>query len=281
MGWFWFLGTLVPVIGLVQVGIQSLADRYTYVPLIGTFIAVVWGGAMLVNLLPASRIVGASASATILLACIAPTRFQIHHWRNSETLFRHSIAIHPQDPLAQYSLGFYLFEKGRAEEAIEHYRVALRSNPTSVELLSDLGAALDQTGHGSEAMEKLTQAVQFAPRNALVQYRLANVMNKSGQRPQAVEHYRAAIELEPEFIEARSNLAVALFRENRMEEAIEQFRAIVRVQHTSAGARFNLARALTGAGRRDEAKTNLLEALQLDPNFAPARQFLNSLNSAR
>jgi Flp pilus assembly protein TadD len=280
-GWFWFLGTLVPVIGLVQVGIQSLADRYTYVPLIGAFIVLVWGVAFFTMGMDLPKFAAGTVSVAVLVACAARTHGQLTYWRNSETVFGHAIAVNPRDPLAQYSLGFHLFEKGRLLEAIAHYRIALELNPLSVELLSDLGAALDQVGDTTEAIEKLTQALRIAPDHALTHYRLANALDKVGQRNEAIEQYRLAVQHQPDFIEARNNFAVALFRASKVEEAIVQFREAVRFQPTNANAHFNLARALTGTGRRDEAVTNLLETLRLQPDFTPARQLLQSLSAER
>lgn len=280
-GWFLFLGALVPVIGLVQVGIQSLADRYTYVPLIGGFIILAWGGERVMARWRWPAWAAGAAAAVVLVACVGRTHDQLSCWRNSESVFGHALSVNPDDPLAHYSLGFHLFSKGRVEEAIAHYRHALRLNPGSLELLSDLGAALDQSGQSAEAVEKLTQASRIAPENALVHYRLANAWNRLGQRGPAIEQYRLAVQNQPDFVEARNNLAVALFRDNQNLEAIEQFRQVVHHQPTNAGARFNLAGALLNTGRRDEAVTNLVEALRLQPDFAPARQMLQSLGVQR
>jgi len=220
-GWFWFLGTLVPTIGLVQVGIQSLADRYTYVPSVGIFIVSAWTAGVLCTRWRVPKMAVGSAAVLLVGACAARTANQLPYWRNSETLFRHAIAVTGDNGLAHYSLGFYFFQTGRLGEAIGEYRQALQISPDSVELLSDLGAALDQAGEPNQAVEKLGGALRVSPHNALAHYRLGNALVKLGKNGEAIEHYQQAVVSQPNLIEARNNLAVALFKENKAEEATE------------------------------------------------------------
>ena len=150
-GWFWYLGTLVPVIGIVQVGVQSHADRYTYVPLIGIFIAVVWAVADRVERRTAARLVACAAAAVVVALLSVRTWFQLDTWRDSETLYEHALAVAPESPYIHYNLATLLGEHGRHAEAVTHYREVVRLSPELMRGWSQLALSLAAQGSLPEA----------------------------------------------------------------------------------------------------------------------------------
>jgi Tfp pilus assembly protein PilF len=172
-GWGWYLGTLVPVIGLVQVGDQAMADRYTYVPLIGLFLIIAWGGAELLEKRRVSYSVAAMASVGLLLACMVDTWFQVGYWKNSITLFEHALRVTENNYLAHASLGLALAEPGRLDEAIVHYGEALQINPNYSPAQAGLGFALAQKGKIAEAIVHYREALRLRPNRIEVLNNLA------------------------------------------------------------------------------------------------------------
>ena len=237
VGWFWYLGTLVPVIGLVQVGTQGMADRYTYVPLIGIFIAVAWG---LVDLLGARArpILAVAGIATVAAAGIA-ARSQVHHWRDSLSAWQHAVDVTQGNYRAHNSLGAVLGNQGRRSDAIRHFEEALRLGPD-----------------GSEAHH--------------IHHNLGRALAESGRTDEAIAHYREALRIKPEFAEAHNNLGLALVRLGRVDEALPHYREAVRIDPDLAVAQNNLGLALYGLGRVDEAIVRYSDAIRLDPRYADA-----------
>ncbi len=205
-GWFWFLGTLVPVIGLVQVGDQAMADRYVYVPLIGIFVIISWGGAELCRIwnVPA---VGRGAAAGLVLAVLAiVARQQLAYWQNSETLFKHAIAITRNNYTAEYNLGYYFQGKGEKLEAAKYYRAAIRLNPTMMNPHMNLGVVLERLGLYAESAQELGEAVRLAPRDVGVHFDLGCVFVELGNRDQAISEFKEALRLNPDLKLAKQRL---------------------------------------------------------------------------
>ena len=210
MGWLWYLGTLVPVIGLVQVGDQSMADRYTYIPLIGIFIAVCWSGGDLIERLSRLRPMGDMAAVAAVASCVLLTRRQVGFWSSSELLFRHALAVTHDNYVAENNLANVLARSGRRQEAEQHYLAAVRISPAA----------------------------------AVTQNNLANLLAEKGDLDSAADHYRAAIAASPNFTEAHYNFGVILRRQGRLDEAIEQFRAAVKSSPDVPAFQRTLASAL-------------------------------------
>jgi hypothetical protein len=174
VGWCWFLGTLVPVIGVVQVGQQAYADRYTYVPLIGLFLIVVWGGAELVERIRCNRRI-VTAFAVLVLAGLGVTSwFQTRHWRTSESLFRHAVEVTPPNHGARENLGAALELQGRHAEAIEQLQESLRINPNSYTAHFILGVILQRTGNLDASIWNLQQALRSYPQSEEARQALAH-----------------------------------------------------------------------------------------------------------
>jgi tetratricopeptide (TPR) repeat protein len=277
VGWLWFLGTLIPVIGLVQVGEQSMADRYTYIPLVGVLIAVTWGISELTRNRP-NRAAGLpAASAAVIIACGALSREQVRCWRNSETLFRHAIAATTNNHVAYLHLGDYLVAAGRSDEAVEIYRRSIQSKPSFMQAHNNLGAALIFLGRPVEAIPEFEEAVRLQPDYAGSYNGLGVALEGAGRYDEAIRNYEQALALEPDYFEARSNLGNALARRGRFDEAISQLEPVVKMRPDSAEAHCNLATALAGKGRLAEAIAEYREALRLRPGLPGVEQRLREL----
>lgn len=272
VGWFWFLGTLVPVIGLVQVGAQSMADRYTYIPLIGIFIVVAWG---VVELLGTRvRAYWLITCCTVVLALwLVGTRTQLRHWENSEVLFKHAIAVTTGNFMMHHNLGVVLQDQGRVDEAIDNYREAVRINGWTPSRLN-LGVLLSRKGEHSEAIVAYRRALEVNPNNSLMHNNLANALVATGEIEEALDHFRAAVRLNPRYYQAQSNLALNLVRVGRADEAIAAARAALRVNPRFGQAHNTLGMALAQKGRPLEAIASYREALRLIPDWPPAMRRL-------
>jgi hypothetical protein len=210
VGWCWFIGTLVPVIGLVQVGYQSIANRYTYVPFIGLFLALAWGVPALTRRLRHQSFALFTLTAAAILACIPVTRIQVGYWKNSDILFQYASVVIQNNWEAHARLGLVLSKEGRLDEAIIQYREALRLKPD------------DPDAH----------------------YDLANTLCRKSLWDEAIIEYQADLKLSPDDFSGHSNLGVALFQQGRVREAISQFQEALRLNPDFADARKNLETAL-------------------------------------
>ena len=246
-GWFWYLGMLVPTLGLVQVGMQSMADRYTYLPLIGMFILLVWGAGEAFQRwrLPAPAIW--SFALLVLTAGTARMLDQLRYWRNSETLFRHAVAVTKGNYLAYYNLGEYCFSKGRLDEAIDHYRQAVRISPSYDDALNNLGTALAVKGELDEAVARIREAIRYRPDKADAYYNLGNVFVMQHKLDEAVAAYGDALRLKPDYPAAHNNLANVLLMQGHQEAAIQHYRETLRLNPNHEGAKRQL-RSLGGQG---------------------------------
>lgn len=246
VGWLWYLGTLVPVIGLVQVGTQAMADRYTYVPLIGVFVVLAWGLTdVLARWSGRDRVLAAGAIA-LLIACAFLTFRQVAHWKSSESLWRRALRVTRGNHVAHTNLGSVLEKDGRGDEAAAHF----------------------------------AEAVRLQPRFSLALYGLAMAQVRQGRSDDAIQNFRAALRSDPGYAEAHSSLGAALATQGKTAEGIEHFEEAIRLRPAFVGARVNLAIALATAGRTAEANAQLAEALRLEPGNALALQVREALNRA-
>jgi hypothetical protein len=209
-GWLWFVGTMVPVIGLVQVGEQAYADRYTYVPLIGIFIAVVWGIADLALKLQWPVIAVRGVGIAGLLACGMLTMSQVNHWRDSETLFRHALGATRDNHIAHYSLAQSLSVSGRIYEAVEHYYATLELKPDHEGAHNNLGLTHAIQGKWTIATNHYAQALRANPGNADVHFNMAIALSRLGDATNALVHLRRVLQLNPGHAFARKELAELL-----------------------------------------------------------------------
>jgi Flp pilus assembly protein TadD len=266
MGWCWYLGTLVPVIGLVQVGVQSMADRYTYIPLVGLFVALTWAVVEWAGLEKTGDArkkwatpVLATIALTILGVCSVLTVHQVRFWKDSETLFRHSLAVTGPNPIMQASLGAALLDERKLDEAAEHLEEALRLKPDYAEALSNLGLALALQGRLDEAVANYRQSLEIKPNKVRVHYTLGLALQMQGKREEAIAEFRKALEIDPDWSPALNDLAwfLATSRDpaqrNGMEAVEFGERACRLTSYESPLMIGTLAAAYAEAGRFDDA----------------------------
>jgi tetratricopeptide (TPR) repeat protein len=280
-GWFWYLGTLVPVIGLVQVGFQAAADRYTYVPLVGVFVAIAWGLADLAKVGRRAKDVVAALSASSLVVLFAITRAQVGHWADTASLFEHALAVTSNNFVAHNNLGLTCLDRGKPEEAVTHFREALRIKPDYAAAHNNLGGALHVMGRDAEAVDQLRQAIAGGLDSAGVHMNFGNALAGTGQGDAALEQYNEALRLQPESIDAHRNLGNLLHRLRRNDEAIAHFDRVVQLRPEDAAAHLGLATALAGVGRFDAALQEFNAALRLKPDSPVAYNGLGNLLAGR
>ena len=276
VGWLWFCGTLVPAIGLIQVGIQSMADRYTYLPLIGLFIMLVWWINELIPERPWRGQALAAGGVSVLAACALLTVRQIQFWRDSEALFGHAVKVTRNNYLAYNNLGFYLSGQGRPAEAMENYRQSLKINPAYDDALNNLGYALAGQKKYAEAIPLYEAALRIRPNHAEVHNNLGNALSEVGKIDEAIQHYLVALAQKPDHADAHNNLGIALAMKGKLDEAIPHFQAAIRAKPGYASAHSNLGNALAAQHRLDEAIKEYKEALRLNPEDAQAHNNLGN-----
>ncbi len=274
LGWLWFLGALVPVIGLVQVGVQSLADRYTYFPMIGILVLLVWGAWDLTRCSRYQPLILSAAGTATIACCLALTRAQILHWKDGETLFRHATAVTASNCIAHNNLAVALEQKGLWDEAITHYREAIRLKPGYAEARNGLGLVLEKTGRSDEAISQLQEALRLQPALAEAHNGLGAALAKQGHLDEAVRYLQEALRLRPGLAEAHFNLGVVLGTQGRLDEAIQQYQETLKLKPDDAEAHNFLGGALANKGRFDEAIRHFQNALRLRPGYAEARENL-------
>ncbi len=270
MGWLWYLGTLVPMIGLVQVGSQRMADRYTYLPLIGPVLALVWWMAEEAGRRGLARSAGwVGAAAVLVLALTA--RHQVGYWKDSETLFRHALAVTGDNIVAEHNLGNALAEQGRRQEAMTHYNQVVKARPWDSGIYNNIGYLLVNMGRPAEAEENYRKALGLNAANALAHNNLGIVLGMTGRHTEAVGEFREALRLRPEYAEARLNLGSALGLLGNLTQAVIEIREALRLDPWMAVGHNNLGAFLARQEKWNEAAAEYREALRLDPGYRDAR----------
>jgi tetratricopeptide (TPR) repeat protein len=237
VGWLWYVGMLVPVIGLVQFGVQAEADRFTYLPQIGLLIALAWTAADVCRSRARFRRIGAVAAACALAMLVVFAWRQTSYWRHSEALWTRALSCTAPNPIVRYNLGRALAERGRPDAAIEHFEKALEIEPHHVLARNALGAALMRCGRIDEAMPYFQKALEMKPDYADADYNLGNALARRGRFDEAVPRFEKALEIQPDYAEAHFNLGTALAHQGRMEDAIAHYRtalALARQQNKTA-----------------------------------------------
>ncbi len=276
MGWLWFVGTLVPVIGLVQVGEQTMADRFTYVPSLGVLIMAIWGAYELTRRWRYQVMVLSVAGCVAIVLCLGLTRQQLGYWKDSETLFQHALEVTENNYLAHKALGGALLKKGQIDEAISQYQEAILLIPGYAEAHYNLGNALGRQGQIDEAISQFQEAIRLKPDYAEAYNNLGIALGRQGQIDEAIRQFREAIRLKPDYADAHNNLGTALGRQGQIDEAISQYREAIRLKPDYADAHNNLGIALGRKGQTDEAINQFQEAIRLKPDYADAHYNLGA-----
>ncbi len=276
VGWLWYCGVLVPNSQVVQTFKMARADRWTYLPLLGVLILIVWGAGELTRRWRYQALGLAVAGGVALVLCLALTRRQIGYWKDSETMARHSLEVTGDNEWALAMLGGALDRKGRTDEAIRHYQESLRLEPDDRTVRNYLGMALGRRGQLDEAITQFQEAVRLAPAYALAHYNLANTLLEKGRIDEAIRQYREVIRLLPNYVDPYNNLGLALAREGQTDEAITQYQEGLRLEPDDPDIHFNLGVALVQRGQMDEAIRHYQEALRRKPDRAEAHNNLGA-----
>lgn len=242
-GWLWYAGTLVPVIGIVQIGGQAYADRYTYLPMIGLLIAASWGGVHLSRRLGIPNKIQLAAASAAVLALTAAGQRQASYWKDSVTLFERTISVTVNNWMAYNSLGSALKDAGRLEEAIASFRKSIGIKPGFREAHNNMGVAL----------------------------------TAAGRRQEAEQSFLTALKIEPDYAEALDNLGVVLAQQGRVSEGLKYIQRALELRPLNAKAHNNMGNVMTMLGRKDEAVRHYNQALSIDPSHRGARQNLDKL----
>ncbi len=249
VGWLWYLVMLAPVIGLVQAGVQARADRYTYLPQIGLCLMLAWLVNQASARLPHRRVILGTGATLVLVALVAMAHAQTKYWRDSESLWTHTLACTENNSIAHNNLGLFLSQKGRVDEAIGHFHAALAINPDMDSTENNLGLALVKQNQVDEAAGHFQKAVAINPDNDDAQNNLGNIFFMNGQMDEAMVHYRKALEANPSYAKAENNLGLALARKGQIDEAIVHFQKAVAIDLGYAEASRNLQFALAQKGQ--------------------------------
>jgi tetratricopeptide (TPR) repeat protein len=266
VGWFWYLGTLIPVIGLVQVGRQAMADRYTYLPSIGIGIMLAWG---IVYLLPKEKlrkIILIPAAVIVLSVLTFLTWQQCGYWKNGIELFNHTLHVTKNNDLAHYNLANSLDEQGKVEEAIVHYREAIAINPYHDSAHCNLGASLATQGKTEEAITHYLVAIKINPLQYAAHSNLGIALAAQGKNKEAIAHYLAAIKINPDYADAHYNLANLLLKQGQIDQAISHYLEAVKLNPDHDNAHYNLADVLVKQGNIDQAIEHFRKAVRINPS---------------
>jgi tetratricopeptide (TPR) repeat protein len=274
MGWLWFLGTLVPVIGLVQVGGQTMADRYHYIPSIGLFVAIVFTFCDLALALRINRLGLAAVGAISLIVLASVTAVQASRWQDSKTLFEHTLSVTPDNLLVQYDLGHALGQEKKYDEAIPHFLEALRIQPDFFDALFNMGVTLFEQGKLQEAESYFRRALQAKPESGKTHMQLALALVNEEKADEALAEFYKALELAPMDSNVRTNLGLMLARKGKVSEAISQLNEALRLNPNSAEAHNNLGFVFLASGQPEKSIAHFSDALRLKPDFTLARNNL-------
>ncbi|MDP7639442.1 MAG: tetratricopeptide repeat protein [Candidatus Hydrogenedentes bacterium] len=271
IGWLWFLGGLVPVIGVVQIGDQAMADRYTYLPLIGLFIAAVWGVRdALREKAAALETQGIMAAGTVACVVVGVASWhQVRYWQDSVTLFQHTLAVSGSHPTIHNALGRAYYAEGRLAEAEEQYRLALDVLPGYSMAHNNLGLIYLEAGRFPDAEHAFREATAVTPRESRFFANLGIALAAQERTAEAEEAMATALELDPENPAARYNLAAFLLGQQRYEEAEKAFAALVAIDPGNVAGLLGWAEALARLGRTEDAQRKSVQAQALTSNRSP------------
>jgi protein O-mannosyl-transferase len=282
IGWLWYLGMLVPVIGIIQVGLQARADRYTYLPQIGLYLLVAWGATELFHQWRRTREILAITAVLIIMALTTRSYLQTSYWRDTETLWKHAIASTSNNYIAHDNLAETLSQSGLFAEAIAECEKALKIKPDFAEAHNNLGSALlnqqsadrarGQGGAVDQAIEQYRKALQIKPDFTQARTNLGNALLQKGQMDEAIAQFQKTLEMEPNYAEAEFSLGNAFLQKREVNEAIAHYQKAVEISPDYAEARYNLGNAFVAEGKYGDAIANYEAALRIRPDYFEAHR---------
>jgi protein O-mannosyl-transferase len=310
-GWLWYIGMLVPMIGVVQVSSEARSDRYTYLAQIGVYIMLSWGATSFVAKWRPFRTPLVATALAVIVAFSVRAYGQTAYWRDTETLWRHSIDVSPGDYIAYDGLGFTLLQEGRISDAIVSYEKAIQIKPNYVQAHNNLGNAYMENGRLNEAAAQYQKVLELAPGDPQVHNNLGTLLLKQGRIDEAIQQYRKAVatdpqvaelhynlgaalitkgdwadainhlevalKIDPNYPEAHNKLGIALGATGKVDDAIIHFREALRLHHLYPQAHYNLGSILVHNGQREEGIAHLREAVRLKPDYVEANEQLREL----
>lgn len=281
VGWLWYLGMSVPIIGLMQAGSQARADRYTYLPQIGLYLMLTWGVVELVARCPWHRLLLRTFAALAIVTMLLMSRAQTAHWRNSISLWTHSLDCTPGSFLAHYHLGRALVGEGRMADGIGHFEQALQFEPNLAEVHVELGIALAQTGNLPKASQCFAKAVELKPDYPEAYNNLGLALASQGRLPEAIPYYERSLRLKPDNAEGHANLGNALAAQGQLSQAIQHYEQALQLKPDYTDVHHNLGSALANQGKLKEAILHYTRTLELKPDFLEAHYNLANVLTAQ
>ena len=271
MGWLWFLGTLIPVIGLKQAGLwPAMADRWAYVPLVGIFIILSWGGSDLLKKWTHKNVMPAILAIAVLLALTVLSFLQASHWKNSITLFENAIKVTENNCMAHNNLGIALMRDGKSNDAVFYFKKTLQIRPNFLKTLDNLGVALFQLGRFEESISYYTKALKINSENAEIHKHIAMILETQGELEKAVQHYTKALLINPELADVNYCLANALAAQKDFEKAKYQYREAIKKDSGHSNAHYNLGCILLKQKKYKEGLTHFTEAVKINHDYKQA-----------
>jgi len=281
VGLFWYIGTLVPVIGLVQVSDQAMADRYTYIPLIGLFIVVAWGVPDILKKWHYRKFF-LCVSAIVILSSLTMRAFiQTSHWENSVALFENAVKINENNYHALNNLITALVDKGRYDKAYLYLSRALKRDPKREDLRMNLANVLYLKGNPDEAISQYRKILQTDFENADVHYNLSCVLSSQKKYNEAIRHYNETLSIDPKYSKAHYNLGDIYLNQGKTTEAFMHYAEVIKIKPDYSQAYNKLGLILFRQGKFNKAKVFFSKAIQIEPNFSEALTNLNILQNVK
>jgi len=271
VGWLWYLGTMLPVIGLVQVGNQAMADRYTYLPSIGIFIIVAWAVAELVKKFQLPKVLPAVSATLIVVILVICTRTQVRYWKNSLTLYEHTVAITENNYIMHNNYASALAREGRDDEAVKHFKRAIEINPRYFRAHNGLGNVYLKQGKINPAIDHFSQAIRIKPDYHKALNNMGIALKQQGKTELAIEKWKQALNVKPDYVNAHHSLALAMTEVGRYDEAVKHFKAALQLKPDWPEAHYNLASAYYRQGKLGLSVNRCARALSIKPDYIIAR----------
>jgi len=281
VGWLWFLGALVPVLGIIQAGLwPAIGERWAYVPYIGLFVIIAWGIPDLFSHIPQKKIIFTGAVIVVLTLLTLRTLFQIGYWKDDVTLFSHCIKINPDNNVAQTNLGNIYAFQGKSEEAFHHFHEALRIHPNDVFALDGLARLYNKMGQYDKSIQFYKEEIGYHPKDVNLYFNsnfdLGTVYAAKGDLEKAIKQFSYVISLNPDYALAYYNLGIISVQRQDMSKATEYFSLALKLNNEDKDSHCSLGAVLMKQGRIDDAINQFNEALRIDPHFKEARNYLAS-----
>ena len=276
VGWLWYVVTLIPVIGIVQVGSQAMADRYTYITLIGLFVIIAWSANDLLSKWLRRKIWLGTLAAIILPVLIVLTWKQVQYWENNITLYEYTLKHTSNNVIIHNNLGTALYKQDRTEEAVEHYLQALQLKPDHAKAHNNLGLAYGDSGMHEEAIKAYKRTIRIDPDFAKAHYNLGNAYYDLGMHKVAIESYKQTVRIDPDYAKAHNNLGLVYGKSGKLKEAIEAFKQAIRIDPDYTETHYNLGYAYVLSNDRDSALEQYKILKSLDSE--QANRLFNMIN---